>query len=264
MEQPTKNKKAGEKILYFDTETTDIHSKDIVQLALMKEDKTILNMYFNPKETVTFTAMSIHHLTPEFLEKYPPFEKAKLPKDFKDNEFKGRNLKEYLEFLAKEYIWVAHNAEFDKEVLEKKDIEIPRTICTFKLARNMFTEEDGKRDLESYSLQFLRYYLGLYKKEDINHNTAHDALSDVYFVKDLFDYIKENSKLTIENMIQISKEPAYIRDIHFGKYAGYSLEEIAKEDPGYLEWMLNNFTGKEDLKWNIERVLGTTKGTLFG
>jgi len=263
MEETTKSKKEEEKILYFDTETTDIHTKDIVQLALMKEDRTTLNMYFNPKEEVTYTAMSIHHLTPEFLEKYPPFEKAKLSKDFEDNEFKGKNLKKYLEFLAKEYIWVAHNAEFDKEVLEKQRIKIPRTICTFKLARNMFTEEDGKKDLENYSLQYLRYYLGLYKEENTEYNTAHDALSDVYFVRDLFKHIQNNSKLTIENMIQISKEPADIRDIHFGKYAGYSLVEIAKEDPRYLEWMLENFTGKEDLKWNIERVLGITKGTLF-
>jgi exodeoxyribonuclease X len=263
MQEEDKKTSKKEKILYFDTETTDIQSKDIVQLALMKEDATTLNMYFNPKQTVSFTAMSIHHLTPEFLEKYPPFEEAKLPKDFKDEEFKGEDLKEYLEYLAKEYIWIAHNVEFDKEVLEKKEIEIPKAICTFKLARNMFTQEDGKRDLESYSLQYLRYYLGLYKKEDINHNTAHDALSDVYFVKDLFEYIRENSKLSIEDMIQISKEPAFIRDIHFGKYAGYSLEDIVREDRGYLEWMLNNITEKEDLMWNIERVLGMRDTTLF-
>jgi exodeoxyribonuclease X len=260
----TSKESKEEKILYFDTETTDIETKDIVQLALMKEDGLTLNMYFNPVERLSFTAMSIHHLTPEFLKKYPKFEDAKLPKDFKDPEFEGVDLKEYLKYLAKEYIWVAHNAEFDKEVLENKGVEIPKTICTFKLARNMFTKKDGERDLESYSLQYLRYYLGLYKKEDTGHNVAHDALSDVYFVKDLFEYIRENSKFRIEDMIQISQEPAFIRDIHFGKYAGYSLQQIAREDPGYLEWMLNNFTGKEDLKWNIERVLGMGEGTLFG
>jgi len=251
------------KIIYFDTETTDLDSKDIVQLALAKEDGTTLNMYFNPQESVSYIAMSIHHLTPEFLENFPSFEEAKLPEDFKDKEFKGRDLKKYLEYLAKEYIWVAHNAEFDAEVLRKKGIDLPRTICTFKLARNMLAEEEGKRDLESYSLQYLRYYLGLYRREDNKHNTAHDALSDVYFARDLFKYIKENSKFTVEQMLQVSKEPAFIRDLHFGKYAGHSLEDIAKEDPGYLEWMLNNITEKEDLRWNIERVLGTKGGTLF-
>lgn len=254
--------KQENKILYFDTETTDLQSKDIVQLALIKEDGVTLNMYFNPQQEVSYTAMAVHHLTPEFLKKYPSLEDTKLSDNFKDPEFRGRDLKEYLEYLAEEYIWVAHNVEFDKEVLEKKGLELPRTICTFKLARNMFTE--GERDLESYSLQYLRYYLGLYKKEDASHNVAHDALSDVYFARDLFKYIEENSKLTIENMIQISKEPAYIRNITFGKYAGHALSDIANEDREYLEWMLNNLTEKEDLRWNIERVLGGGNGTLFG
>ena len=253
------NKK--EKILYFDTETTDIQSKDIVQLAILKEDGTTLNMFFNPRQEVSYTAMSVHHLTPEFLAKYPTFEDAKLPKNYEEKEFAGKDLTIYLEYLAKEYIWVAHNVEFDKEVLERKGIEIPKTICTFKLARNMFTEKE--RDLESYSLQYLRYYLGLYKKENLDHNTAHDALSDVYFLRDLFKYIQGNSKLSIENMIQISKEPAFIRNINFGKYAGQLLTDVAKEDRGYLEWMLNNITEKEDLRWNIERVLETGGGTLF-
>lgn len=250
-----------EKILYFDTETTDIQSKDIVQLAIMKEDGTTLNMYFKPQQEVSFSAMAIHHLTPEFLENHPTFEEAKLPDDFEDKEFKGKDLREYLQYLAEEYIWVAHNVQFDKEVLEKKGVKISKSICTFKLARNMLTEEE--RDLESYSLQYLRYYLGLYKKEDSEHNTAHDALSDVYFLRDLFKYIEKNSKLSIENMLQISKEPAYIRNINFGKYAGYTLKDVAKEDRNYLEWMLENITEKEDLRWNIERVLAMGNGTLF-
>lgn len=250
-----------EKILYFDTETTDIESKDIIQLALIKEDGTTLNMYFKPRDTISFGAMAVHHLTPEFLEKFPTFEKAKLPKDFKDKEFKGDDLMKYLKYLSEKYIWVAHNLEFDKEVLLKKGITIPRGICTFKLARNMLTENDT--DLESYSLQYLRYYLGLYKNEDTDHNTAHDALSDVYFVRDLFRYIQKNSKLSVENMIQISKEPAFIRNLNFGKYAGHTLKDIAKEDRNYLEWMLENITEKEDLRWNIERVLGMGNGTLF-
>jgi exodeoxyribonuclease X len=260
-EKKVKEENKEEKILYFDTETTDIQSKDIVQLAILKDNGTSLNMFFNPVQKVSYIAMSIHHLTPEFLANYPTFEEAKLPKDFKEAKFAGKGLKEYLEYLSKEYIWVAHNVEFDKEVLSRKGIEIPKTICTFKLARNMF--EEGGRDLESYSLQYLRYYLGLYKKENHDHNIAHDALSDVYFLRDLFKYIQKNSKLSIENMIQISKEPAYIRNINFGKYAGHLLTDVAKEDRNYLEWMLNNITEKEDLRWNIERVLEMSNHTLF-
>ena len=250
-----------EKILYFDTETTDIQSKDIVQIAIIKDSGETLNMYFKPVQKVSYSAMAVHHLTPEFLDRYELFENAKLPKDFKDPEFNGKDLKEYLDYLSKEYIWVAHNIEFDEEVLRKKGITLKKKICTFKLARNMF-DEDGM-DIESYSLQYLRYYLGLYKNENKEHNTAHDALSDVYFLKDLFEYIKKNSKFTLEQMMQITREPAYIRSINFGKYAGRKLIDVAREDREYLEWLKENLTDKDDLMWNIDRVLYMGGGTLF-
>jgi DNA polymerase III epsilon subunit-like protein len=73
-------------------------------------------------------------------------------------------------------------------------------ICTLKVSRNALTTPEG-RDLESYRLQFLRYYLGLYKNEDKDHIQAHDALSDVYFLRDLYKYLEHNSKLSIENML---------------------------------------------------------------
>lgn len=250
------------KLLYFDTETTDIQTKDIIQLAILKDDGLTLNMFFKPIQDISFAAMAVHHLTPEFLSTHQLFENAKLPDDFHDEGYNGDDLKGYLEYLATEYTWVAHNIEFDAEVLRRKGISIVKQICTFKLARNLLSE--GEMDLESYSLQYLRYSLGLYKKENGDHNIAHDALSDVYFLKDLFEYIKNNSSFTLEHMIQITKEPPIIRSINFGKHAGRSLLDIAKEDRGYLEWLLENTTDKEDLRWNIERVLSMGNGTLFG
>ncbi|MHC1716778.1 MAG: exonuclease domain-containing protein [Candidatus Dojkabacteria bacterium] len=243
-----------EKFLYFDTETTDIQSKDIIQLAIVTDDGISLSLYFKPIQSISFAAMAIHHITPEFLKDKP---------EFTETEYEGKPLKEYLEKLTKEYVWIAHNVEFDMEVLKKKGIDIPKYICTFKLARNMFSEENDKRDLESYSLQYLRYYLGLYKKEDQNHNTAHDALSDVYFVRDLFKYIQDNSTFTVDNMITVSQEPQYIRSLNFGKYAGRTLEDVAKLDREYLEWLMGTVSDKEDLVWNIERVLNLRNMTLF-
>ena len=170
------------KILYFDTETTDTQSKDVIQLAILTDTPDIyLNMYFKPIQEISFGAMAIHNITPEDIENCDTFEDANLPQEGIDPEFSGNSLKEYLEYLAQEYIWVAHNVDFDVEVLQKKGIIVPNTICTLKVARNALTTPDG-HDLESYKLQFLRYYLGLYKNEDKNHIQAHDALSDVYFL----------------------------------------------------------------------------------
>ena len=242
------------KFLYFDTETTDIQSKDLMQLAFLTDNPKIqMNIFIKPKQKISFGAMSIHHITPEMIKDKRYFENTPLPTENIDPEFKGDNLVDYLKFLAKKYIWIAHNIAFDAEVLEKKGIQIPNGICTLKVARSALTE--GNRDLESYRLQFLRYYLGLYKTENRDHIKAHDALSDVYFLKDLFNYLLDNTKLSPEQMMIISKQPQIIREIRFGKYAGRSLEEIAQLDREYLIWLAENMTDNEDLKWNAKRVL---------
>ena len=240
--------------IYFDTETTDTQAKDLLQLAIITDNPDIyLNLFFKPRIKIDFGAMAVHHITPEDVLDKEFFEDTKLPTEGMDPEFKGKDLIEYLEFLNDKYIWVAHNSEFDTEVLSKKGIDIKNVICTLKVARNALTL--GDRDLESYKLQYLRYYLGLYKTENKDHMTAHDALSDVYFLKDLFHYLQENTKLSTQNMILVTKQPQIIREINFGKYAGRTLHELATLDRGYLEWIAENMEDKKDLQWNAQRVL---------
>lgn len=241
--------------LYFDTETTDAQIKDIIQLAFVTDTDVKLNLYFKPTQAISFAAMAVHHITPEFLEDKKTFEETPLPTEDLDPDFIGDTLIDYLNFLAEKYIWVAHNVEFDLEVLNRKGIKIPQYICTLKLARNMFCE--GEHDIESYALQYLRYYLGLYKSENVIHNTAHDALSDVYFLRDLFHYIQNHGTLTPENMMLITKEPQFMRQMNFGKYAGKTLEDIARIDREYLEWVESTMVDKPDLQWNVRRVLGS-------
>lgn len=245
--------KDEKKILFFDTETTDILDKEIIQLAILKDYGEELNMYFKPRGEISYSAMAVHNITPEMVEDKPYFE---------DATYEGKNLKEYLESLVEKYVWVAHNIDFDSEVLEKVGIKISRKICTFKLARDLLSlEQKDEKDLSSYSLQYLRYYLGLYKKENTENNTAHDALSDVHFLRDLFEYLVQNFDLTLEKMMKITEAPLIIRNIHYGKHAGKSIREIQREDPSYLSWVIDNWDDKPDLVWNVKRILEEEKVT---
>lgn len=241
--------KNKDKYLYFDTETTDINRKEVIQLAFLTNDGKSFNMYFKPKGDITHKAMSIHHITPEMVE-------DKI--SFQDAIYEDKKLKDFLNNLGNEYIWVAHNAEFDLAVLEQEGVKIPKYICTFKLARDLLSiDQKDEYDLESYSLQFLRYYLKLYQNEDKNNTTAHDAGSDVCFLRDLFQYFLDNFDLTTEKMINITKAPLIIRNIQQGKYAGKSIKEINRDDPGYIEWVVDNWNDKPEVIWNIKRILGT-------
>ncbi len=242
-------------ILYIDTETIDIQSKDLVQIAFLTDDPNIwMNKYIKPRQDITFESMSIHNITPEMVEKEQYFEDAIIDENGKDPEFKGNSLEEYMQFLGDKYIWVAHNADFDIEALAKKGVIVNDSICTLKVARHSLTTSEG-RDLESYRLQYLRYYLGLYKNEDKQYITAHDALSDVHFLRDLYRYLITNTKLTVEHMLIISKQPQIIREMSFGKYIGKTFEEIERIDREYLEWLVESMSDKPDLQWNATRAL---------
>ncbi len=235
-----------EKFLIFDTETTNLAEKELIQMAFLTTDGKEFNMYFKPKGEISCGAMAIHNITPEMLEDKPTFE---------DAEYEGEKVKDYLEKLTKDYVWVAHNAEFDREVLKQKGIEIPQIICTFKIARELLSKDQkDEYDLEGYSLQFLRYYLGLYRDENTKNNVAHDALSDVYFLRDLFNYFQKNFDLTTEKMLNITKAPLIMRNLHHGKHAGKSIKEIQQEDPSYLQWIIETWDDKPDVVWNIKRV----------
>ena len=132
---------------------------------------------------------------------------------------------------------VAHNAQFDLMIIKKEDIEPKNFICTLRLAR--YLDPDGK--IERYNLQYLRYLLDL----DVEA-TAHDALGDVLVLEKLYERLKKklmesenlDEEKTIEKMIEISSHPSLFKYINFGKHSGKEISEIARIDPGYLEWLL--------------------------
>ena len=42
----------------------------------------------------------------------------------------------------------------------------------------------------------------------------------------------------VKKMIEISSHPSLFKYINFGKHVGKEIKEIARIDPGYLEWLL--------------------------
>ena len=165
--------------------------------------------------------------------------------------FKESELFPILQNLLKEQVLIAHNALFDIAMLEAEGLEVPQFICTLRLARHL--DVDGV--IPEYGLQFLRYYL------DLNvEGRAHDAEGDVLVLEALFNRLfekmkKENPELKdeeiIKQMIEISNTPSLIKKFTFGKHKDRSLEDVAREDRGYLEWLHTQKTqnGEDDEDW---------------
>jgi DNA polymerase III epsilon subunit-like protein len=144
-------------------------------------------------------------------------------------------------------------------MLTKESIVPQQHICTMRLARALDTEGV----IPKYNLQYLRYYLGIEVEA-----TAHDALGDVLVLEKLFErlYAKvkekiqsDNDDMILDEMIRISSEPSLIKTIGFGKHAGKKLEEVARIDPGYLEWLLaqkvQSDTNEEDWIYTLKYYL---------
>ncbi len=216
------------KLIFFDTETTGNTEKDFLcQIAYKTGNENFTRLY-KPPIKIPPEASAVHHISNKMVVDKPSFHESgdleKIKKLFED----------------KNSIVVAHNALFDLMMLKKEGIEPKRFICTLRLARHLDKEEK----IERYNLQYLRYLLEI----EIDA-TAHDAMGDVLVLEKLFERLKnkmqkepEGENLSedemLEKMTEISSHPSLLRTFNFGKHNGKKIEEVAKIDRGYLEWLL--------------------------
>ncbi len=237
------------RILFFDTETTGNTTEDrIIQLAIKERGVATpaLNELFKPPMPIPFESSAVHHISNTMVAHKPAF---------KDSEH-------YAEikalFESPDTIVVAHNSAFDVAMLIAEDIHPTNIICTYKTVRHIDTETH----FTNYKLQYLRYALDM--ELDVG---AHDAFADVIVLEKLFEYLLEKIKATgkteqevLNEMMTITKEPAFMREFSFGKHKGMRVEEVAKIDPGYLSWLLTekmkNPIGEEDWIFTLQKYLG--------
>lgn len=232
-------------LIFLDTETNAIENPRLVQLAYKATTGEKENSLFKPPVEIGFGAMSITHITNEMVEHCPVFDESKS--------------KYNLEQLLRDHVFVAHNAPFDALVLNNEGIQVEKTIDTLQVAKHVFD------DLESYTLQFLRYYTGVYTDPALSQINPHDAESDVAVLELVFYYIFKivQEKFNLENdlaitkMIELSSTPILLKRFNFGKYKDKNIADVAKTDIGYLRWLLNSelTNPKKDQNENLVHTL---------
>lgn len=223
--------------IFLDTETTGTEEKDrLCQLAYKLETGDIVNELFKPPLPIAIDAMCVHHITNEMVENKPAF------KDSKDHRKLVDLLKDDKNML------VAHNAKFDVDMLIKEGINPKKVICTLKLARSL--DPDGK--IPRYSLQYLRYFLGIQIEA-----TAHDALGDILVLEKLFERLfarmsKDIGPAAVEDkMMDISSKPVLLARMFFGKHKGERFKDIPQD---YLKW-LSGTDLDEDMRFTVGHYL---------
>ncbi len=245
-----------DKIIFLDTETTDTSPEPwMIQLWYIVCDLHFNeikreNLFFHLEDKeIDIWAMAIHHITPKILTE-------KLKQDSRDNKEK-KNLA--IEDFKNAYL-VAHNSPFDKNVLTCNWVitEDDQWIDSYNIAYSIFTDDDMK-----HSLQYLRYYFKCEFEEIID---AHDAISDVIVLKEVFRKIYEKYMETwtwwnpFEELVEQTSFWIILRKWMFGKYNWRSIEETFKIDRWYFEWMY----GQKKKDWNTDdAVFNTLKHYLW-
>ena len=233
------------KLLFLDTETTgnDLAKDRLCQVCYKTGTETHTE-YFKPPVPISIKSMSITHITNKTVADKKTFAGSEMERNLKD--------------LLANHALVAHNAKFDIAMLEAEGVAVPQFICTLRIARHL----DESAVIPEYNLQFLRYYLDL----EIE-GTAHDALGDVLVTEAIFNrqlqkFLEKgmNEEKAIEKMIEISATPSLFKKMPFGKHKDKTLEEVARTDRGYLEWLykqkLEDGEKDEDWLYTLKYYLG--------
>lgn len=243
------------KYIILDTETTGASEQDrIIQLGYMvlgAKEIEVHNEFCSSEVPISYGAMEVHGITPEMIEG-------------KSSCVEMNAYKRLEELNSDENVMIIHNAPFDIGMLEKEGFNLQmQLIDTLRCAKHIYSDEEAHR------LQYFRYKLGLYKLEEAEAKKlnievkAHDAIGDVLVLKLFLTELRKKvqelypDENPVTKLIELTKQPVFVKVLRFGKHKGKNLEDIAVEDPGYLNWMKKSMDLDEDMKYSLEKVLGS-------
>ena len=240
----------------FDTETTGNQEEDrVIQFGAMVVDQKgkveAFDELCSSDVEIKIEAMEIHNITPDLL--------IGKPKAVETSFYQKLE-----ELNTNENFLIAHNIPFDMGMIKKEGfVNQYQLIDTLRCAKHLFPE------LPYHRLQYIRYALELFKVEETEaskHNItikAHDAIGDVLVMKLFLTKLVAKCRQIypdynpIEKLAELTKTPVFIKTFKFGKHKGKDVEQVAKEDAGYLNWMRTNMELDDDLKYTLDKVLGS-------
>ncbi len=242
------------KYILFDTETTGNEDGDkIIQIGAMVIDSRgeakVYNELCGTETPIKIEAMEVHNIVPEMVEGKPPF---------KESHFYS----ELSSLNSPDNYLIAHNINFDLGMLTKEGFKNSmQLIDTLRCSKHLYPDSPYHR------LQYFRYSLGLYKKEQDEAKRynitikAHDAIGDVLVMKLLLSKLVEKIRKKyphinpMKKLVELTKEPVMLQTFRFGKYNGENIESVAKKDMGYIRWMYKNMELDEDMQFTLEHIM---------
>lgn len=182
---------------------SDMHVAENAPVAISEPQSTLIN----PGCPIPPVASAVHHITDADVADAPMLDDALVRAGF----------------TFPDLVFVAHKATFEQHFLPR--LAARPWICTWKVAIRLAPRAPA------HTNQALRYWLKL-ALDPALAVPAHRAGPDAYVTAHLL--ARMLGKMSVEEMVELSAQPAVLPYLTFGKHAMRPLEEV---DSGYLEWM---------------------------
>lgn len=261
------------KSIIFDTETTGLNVEDrIIQVGAIIVDSSpniediVIDELCSSEIQIKIPAMAVHGIRQNKVDNKPSFSETKFYKMLSENN-------------TPENYLVAHNLDFDKEMLEKENfINSYSLIDTLQCAKHLYElgEDINGYKLPNYQLQTFRYILfnEEYETKEANkYNVeikAHDAIGDVIILKLFFRVLAEKVKAKyklkgysniMNKLVELTSEFVIIEKITFGKFKGQLINDIVQKADGksWINWYLNSADNiDKNLKYSLNLAISNT------
>jgi DNA polymerase-3 subunit epsilon len=258
------NVKLDRPLAIFDIEATgtNIRTDRIVELAVVKilpaEGKEVHVFRVNPEMPIPAEAAAIHGITDADVAHCPPF-KAVAPKIFRlfdGCDLGGYNVLRYdIPLLQEEFTRASLNFTLEgRRVLDAQRIfhrKEPRdlTAALSFYCGEMHVDAHGA---EADALATLRVIEGQFARYPDLPQTMEDL--DAYCNPRDASWVDREGRLKIENGEIV---------LNFGKKKGESLKALARNDPGFLKWMLKG-DFPSDTKEHVRKALSEYRADPIG
>jgi exodeoxyribonuclease X len=133
--------------------------------------------------------------------------------------------------VPRDAIFASHNADFEKDLCGNRSHQ---WIDTYKVAVALAP------NAPSFKLQALRYWLKLDVDAALGY-PAHRAAPDAYVTAVML--MRMLTKLSPEEMVDISNRPVFLPRLFFGKWAKVPIGDV---EESYLNWILNTHEKNPD------------------
>lgn len=192
-----------------------------------------LTALVKPPIPIPVETSAVHHITDADVANAGPWEVSSLPL--------------VTELTAPGVIAVAHNANFEREILDKlmhPGLPRPRWLCTYKAAVRVWP------DCPSHSNECLRYYLGLgtgRSQAQAPHSALHDAQVTHQIIEKLLA-----AGTSIEDMLAWTEQPAMLPTCPLGDWRGHKWADV---EESFLLWILRKIQDREDVRFCAQAEL---------